>query len=85
MRWSVWKRLPISTSTSTREGYSASQWADHMKAYIFLTQNMDVINCTLSEFSKLAQLIPVDELDRAKHILISSIYQNIERQSDRLE
>lgn len=39
----------------------------------------------MEEFSKLAQLIPAEELDRAKHILISSIYQNIERQSDRLE
>jgi hypothetical protein len=39
----------------------------------------------MGEIAKLGQRIPEEELNRAKHMLISSIYMNIERQSDRLE
>jgi predicted Zn-dependent peptidase len=39
----------------------------------------------VKELSKLREPIPEEELERAKNILIASIYANIERQSDRLE
>lgn len=39
----------------------------------------------MKELSRLREPIPEEELERAKNILIASIYANIERQSDRLE
>jgi len=39
----------------------------------------------LRELSLLRKPIPEVELERAKNILLASIYTNIEKQSDRLE